>query len=49
LDEYYIQWIQNIVKNRKDIPNDQRMLINQNVLNAIAKNLKKWQHSHADF
>ena len=49
LDKYYIQWIQNIVKNRKDIPNDQRMLINQNVLNAIAKNLKKWQHSHADF
>ena len=27
LDEYYIQWIQNIVINRKDIPNEHRMKI----------------------
>ena len=49
LDEYYIQWIQNIVKNRKDIPNNQRMWLWQDILNAIVKNLSKRHYARADF
>ena len=49
LDEYYIQRIQNIVRNRKDISENQRMNMQSNVKNAIVKNLKKWNFSRPDF
>ena len=45
LDEYYIQWIQNIVKNRKDIPNEHRMRIQKVVLDEIVKNLNQRHYS----
>ena len=49
LDEYYMQRIQNIVKNRKDIPIEGRMKIDQKVLDAIVKNLNQWHFSRPDF
>ena len=49
LDEYYVQWIQNIVKNRKDIPNEHRMRIQKEVLDEIVKNLKLWKYTRPDF
>ena len=35
LDEYYVKWIQNIVRNRKDIENEHRMRIQKVVLDEI--------------
>ena len=49
LDEYYIQWIQNIVKNRKDIPNEHRMRIQKAVLDEIVKNLNLRHYTRLDF
>ena len=49
LDEYYIQRIQNIIKDRKDIPNENRMKIKQDVLDAIVKNLNTRHFSRPDF
>jgi hypothetical protein len=44
-----MQRIQNIVKNRKDIPIEGRMKIDQKVLDAIVKNLNQWHFSRPDF
>ena len=49
LDEYYVQLIQKIVQNRKDIPKEHRMRIKQNVLDAIVTNLNHWHFSRPDF
>ena len=49
LDEYYVQWIQNIVKNRKDISNEHRMRIQKVVLDEIVKNIKQWHYTRPDF
>ena len=49
LDEYYVQWIQNIVKNRKDIPNEHRMRIQKVVLDEIVKNIKQRHYTRPDF
>ena len=49
LDEYYMQWIQNIVKNRKDIPNEHRMKIQKEVLDEIVKNIKQRHYTRPDF
>ena len=49
LDEYYVQWIQNIVKNRKDIPNEHRMRIQKVVLDEIVKNIKQRHYNRPDF
>ena len=49
LDEYYVQWIQNIVKDRKDIPNENRMRIQKEVLDEIVKNLNSRHYTRPDF
>ena len=49
LDEYYMQWIQNIVKNRKDIPDEHRMRIQKVVLDEIVKNLNQRHYTRPDF
>ena len=49
LDEYYMTWIQNIVKNRESIPNEHRMKIQKVVLDEIVKNLNLWHYMRPDF
>ena len=49
LDEYYIQWIQNIVKNRENIPVEGRMRIQKKVLDEIVKNLNLRHYTRPDF
>jgi hypothetical protein len=44
-----VQWIQNIVRNRKDIPDEHRMRIQKVVLDEIVKNLNLRQYTRADF
>jgi hypothetical protein len=44
-----MKWIQNIVKNRKDIPSEHRMKIQKVVLDEIVKNLNQWHYTRPDF
>lgn len=49
LEKYYVDNIQRIIQSRTDIPNEQRMNLNQDISEAVTKNLAKWQYQKPDF